>query len=536
MIKLRDYQNLAVANVIGDWDRGQDRNALVMATGTGKTATAANIVGRRAEQGPVLWLAHREELIDQAAGTLSAYGLDVGVMAADRNETGHQVIVGSVPTLARARRRADLPQVGTVVVDEAHHSGARTYMDVLGHAGMFDGRAQGLGLSATLTRSSGTALGEIWQGVSFQYDILDAINDGYLVDVVGHQVIVDGMSLQELKMTAGDFALTPLSELVSTPEAITAVLSSHMEHARGMKTMVFTPNLACARLYAAAFSAEGYRTYIVEGAMPKDERRRIMDLARAGEVDILVNCMVLTEGTDLPPFQCAVIVRPTTQAALYVQMVGRVLRLYPGKDTAVVLDVVGAAADHRLATIADLSSRRLASVGKGETLIQAAKREVAERNPALTGYVVSTREFDLFGKSRAAWLQTHEGLWFIPAGDTAVFLWPGDVEGMYHLGWVSLHRGSSYGWLHMNLPFDVLMDLGEAEADTRARAWGERNGYKLNPASRANGKRRTPPSQGSLTWANNLGIEVPDGVTAGELSRIIDIERASRVLDCRIRK
>src|SRR5690606_18956576 len=129
-----------------------------------------------------------------------------------------------------------------------------------------------------------------------------------------------------------------------------------------------------------------------------------------GELEVLVNCMVLTEGFDEPSASCAIIARPTKSAALYVQMVGRVLRKHPSKRDALVLDVVGASAEHRLATLSDLTSRRVKEVQPGESLAEAAARERKQGNPNLANYVVNTDDVDLFHRSPSVWLSTNEGI------------------------------------------------------------------------------------------------------------------------------
>jgi len=533
MLSLRPYQVEAIEAVGRDWREGIRRPALAMATGTGKTLTAAHIIAdRQAGTGePVLFLVHRDELATQSAEAFGNHGLDVGVIKAGQNDVGAPVMVGSVQTLARESRRSQLPSnLDLIVVDEAHHATAASYRSLLTHVGAFDpqGRSVALGLSATLSRKGG-GLGRVWDNVSFTYDILDGIADGYLTDVVGQLVTVDGMSLANVKVTGGDFQKTSLSELLSAKDTIDTVVAAYTEHARKMYGFVFTPDVDSAHRYAAAFRGAGYATEVVWGDMPVDDRRLIMKRARAGEIQILVNCGIFTEGTDLPRFQCAVIARPTTSETLYIQMVGRVLRLFPGKGKALVLDIAGVTQDHRLATLADLSTKRIKEVRPGESLKEAAQREIKARNSNLAGYVIGSEEVDLFHRSRSLWQQTHGGVWFLAMGNAVAYLHPSRTEGLYHVG-AKAFTGGRTRPIKLDLPLGLAMSWGEQYAAEYYETWQAQAGKSFGTDRNARWRRGVPSAK-LIAFANSFGIEVPEGARAGELSGIIEVERASAILD-----
>jgi superfamily II DNA or RNA helicase len=541
LLNLRPYQVEAVEAVEADWRAGVRRAAVAMATGTGKTLTATHIIDRhRQEFGlPTLFLVHRDELAYQSAETFGRFGLDVGVVKAGQNDVGAPVMVGSVQTLNQASRRGQLPDLGLIVIDEAHHASAASYRSILTHVGAYapDSPCVALGLSATLVRGDGSGLRQVWEKVSYKYDILDAITSDppYLTDVVGQLVTVDGMSLSDVRMTGGDFQSASLSEILSSKAAIDTVVAAYTEHAREMPGFVFTPDVDSAKRYAAAFQGADYVAEAVWGDMPLDDRRLIMKRARAGDVQILVNCGIFTEGTDLPRFQCAVIARPTTNEGLYIQMVGRVLRPHPDKlkingGKALVLDVAGVSRDHRLATLADLSSRRIVEVRPGESLREAAQREIRSRNPNLAGYVISSEEVDLFHRSRSVWLQTHGGIWFVPVGNAVVYLHPAKQDGLYHVGVKPLDIPGKTRPVKLDLPLDLAMSWGEQYAEEYGQAWQARTGKSFGQFRNARW-RRGEASASSVEYARSLGIEVSGRPRAGELSCIIEVNRASRVLD-----
>lgn len=533
LLKLRDYQGEAVEAVEQDWRDGIRRPALAMATGSGKTATASHLISRRDVQ--TLFLVHRDELAAQAEKSFQDHGLDVGVVKAERDEIDAKVIVGSIQTLQNPARLARLPKTSLVVADEAHRAAAASWRSVLTSLGVFDpgDSSVALGLSATLSRAG---LGSVWEKVSFKYDILDGIAGGYLTDVVGRLVTVDGMSLAKVKMSGGDFQATSLSELMSARDTIDTVVAAYNEHAREMYGFVFTPDVDSAKRYAAAFQGAGYVAEAVWGNMPIIDRRLVMKRARAGEIQILVNCGIFTEGTDLPRFQCVVMARPTTSEILYIQAVGRALRPFPGKERindgkALVLDVAGVTQDHRLATLADLSTRRIKEVRPGESLREAAQREIKARNSNLAGYVIGSEEVDLFHRSRSLWLQTYGGLWFIPVGNAAVYLYPSRRDGLYHVGIKPIDGTvAKTKTIKLDVPLDLAMSWGEQAAEAYGEAWQAKAGKSYGLGRTASWRRRDA-SQNMIDYAKSLGIEVPAAPRAGQLSGIIEVHKASGVLD-----
>jgi hypothetical protein len=238
--------------------------------------------------------------------------------------------------------------------------------------------------------------------------------------------------------------------------------------------------------------------------------------------DVLINCMALTRGFDAPRAEVCLIARPTTSPVLYQQMIGRVLRPSPGKGSALVLDLVGASADHRLATLIDLSTRRIGEVRPGESLAEAAVRERAARNPLLADYVIDSREIDLFGASRARWLQTDAGVWFLPVGKQMIFLWPDGPE-RYRVGirQQSARRGGR--WLGDGMTLDWAM------------AWAEQESAKITEAGQVSASttwRSRRPGPGMLTMARSLPVS--DAGNAGQVSDRISVFLASRALDARL--
>lgn len=521
--KPRQYQTEAINALIKGWTTEQNRLAVVLPTGAGKTVVFANLIlallGKL--QGRVLVIAHREELLDQAAEKIRAVArhLRVGVVKAERNEhLDVDVIVASVQTLAVERRRRAITNVGLVIVDECHHAAAPSYMEVLEHFGAWRGLPVA-GFTATLTRQHG-GLAEVWEDVVYRMDILDLITAGHLVNVRGKRVIVEGLDLDAVKTRGGDLQDGQLGAALEESGAARVVADAYLEHAAERPGVVFTPTVASAKAMADVMNDSGIPTGVVYGDMPKDERKSTLAAYKAGDLQVLSNCMVLTEGFDAPQTSCAVIARPTKSAGLYVQMAGRALRLHPGKKDALLLDVMGASTRHKLASIVDLTDRKLGEPKDDQTLLEALQEEEAK---ALKVGKVEWADVDLFHASEVRWLQTHGGTWFIPASSTFYFLAPGSQPGMYYIRSWTKETGQFRNAPHPDDEQPQEYSMLRAELFAKGRA------EKL--ARRDSSWRLRPPSKGQLGTCRWKRITVSPTWTAGDVSDAIDIHHASTAID-----
>lgn len=534
MIRLRDYQIEAVEAVRTDLAAGVGRPAVVIPTGGGKTVIFSELIRQEAaERGRIGVLVHREELATQAGQKYQSVnpGASFGVVKAERNEVNAPVVIASVQTLARKHRREQLSGIGLWVVDECHHAVSKSYIDVLEHYGV-----PAVGFTATLARGDGKALGTVWEKISYEYPLLRMIRKGYLVDVRGIQVKVPGLDLANLSKTAGDYREGELGERLEQSIAPETVAKAYREH--GVRPdgsvrpgILFAPTVATAHVFAEALVAEGFRCQAVWGDMPAEDRRRVLRDFEDGKIDVLSNCMLLTEGFDSPRAEIVVIARPTESAPLYNQMVGRVLRLFPGKSMALVLDVVGVSGRHELCTLATLGGDQLEAIKPWKSLLQAVDEMEAERDVEgddVTGYsgAVVAETVDLFAGSRQQWLQTHAGHWFIPAGERIIVLVPTNGGVSFDVAWFKLKvKGGGY------VARDV-MDLGIAMAHGEGSITEDEE--MMANSDRAWRKKKRTDKQ--LSFARGLGIKVDvfpniDKMRAGQLGDLISIQLASRRVD-----
>jgi superfamily II DNA or RNA helicase len=524
-LPLRPYQRAAIDAVYKAIAGGCTRPAVLLPTGSGKTVIFSHLATEQHARGvKTLIIAHRDELIQQAAGKIRAVspGLNVGIVKAELDEhDGADVVVGSVQTLARPHRRDAITGVGLVVVDEAHHAPAATYMEVLEHFGCLrdEQPTPCVGFTATLKREDG-GLAEVWQKIAFKRDVLEMIADRHLVNVRGKRVVVDSLDLDRVKTRHGDLQDGQLARALDESNAASVVADAYAKFAADRPGVVFVPTVDTAKTMAEVLQKAGIRTAAVWGDMPKEERAATLKAYADGDIQVLTNAMLLTEGWDAPWASCAVIARPTKSAALYVQMVGRVLRPWQGKRDALVLDVMGASTRHNLATLADLTEREL-TVEDGESLAAAALDDDPDALPGLRAVAVDWQDISLFDESSVRWLRTDGGTWFIPAGELLYFLLPADEPGAYRIRRWSPVEGVRPPSPDPEYPLEFAMQWAEIYA--------QRAAWKL--AQRGAGWRQRPASAKQLGWCRWKRIPVLAGATAGEVSDLRAVYEASLRID-----
>lgn len=314
-MELRPYQSEAVAAVEGRWAAGDRATLLVMATGCGKTIAMARIAEDAVRAGGrVLVLAHRGELLEQAADKIrAATGLACSVEKAGDTSVGspERVTVGSVQTLMRTKRLAALgPDRFThILVDEAHHSVSGSYRAVLDY---FAG-AKVLGVTATADRSDRRNLGEVYDSLAFEYGMARAIKDGYLCPIEAQTIPLD-IDITGVSTRGGDYSA---DELGTALDPYLPAIADEMAGAGivGGRTVVFLPLIKTSQKFRRILEGKGFRAAEVNGGS-EDRSEVLRDFAR-GRYDVLCNSLLLTEGWDCPPVECIVNLRPTKSRALY---------------------------------------------------------------------------------------------------------------------------------------------------------------------------------------------------------------------------
>jgi superfamily II DNA or RNA helicase len=339
----RYYQAEATDAAFGKWEGGSQSTLLILPTGTGKTVVSGKVCRRAIDQYQrrSLFLAHREELITQAADKLSRFDLSTAIEMADQRAQAHaglfgkpDVVIGTIQTLQRRRLQSwDPREFGLIVVDEAHHAKAATYLNTLGYFKDY----WLLGITATADRGDGQNLGSVFENVCYEYKLRKAIEDGYLVPLVTARLHTT-VDLRNIKTTGGDYNAGELEARIAPH--IEELADAIVKECGTRQTVVFCPDVGSSEAMADAMTQLGVKAEAVSGNMQKVDRRDALRRFSERDYQAIVCCDLLTEGWDEPAVACVVVCRPTKKRNRYAQMIGRGTRPHPdsGKIDCLVID------------------------------------------------------------------------------------------------------------------------------------------------------------------------------------------------------
>lgn len=403
MYQLRPYQAEARDAVLTEWENGHQRTLLVLPTATGKTVVFSSVIDSRIKDGSrALVMAHRGELLTQAADKLRAVcGIESALEKAGCSSLGSPlpVTVGSVQSFAQEKRLAQFPKdyFKTIVVDEAHHCLSDSYRRVLDH---FQD-ANILGVTATPDRGDKQTLSEVFDSLAYEYTMGRAVREKYLVPIKA-QMIPLKLDMSGVGISNGDYAVGEIGTMLDP--YLEKIADEMSRYCQGRKTVVFLPLIATSKKFCQMLNDIGMKAVEVNGNSV--DRSEILSDFERGKYDVLCNSMLLTEGWDCPSVDCVVVLRPTRIRALYQQMVGRGMRLSPGKDHLLLLDFLWLSSRHDLcrpsslvskdAVIAQKMDEKLAQDDEAHDLIEAeeqAERDVlSEREEALARELAEMRK------------------------------------------------------------------------------------------------------------------------------------------------
>lgn len=344
---LRDYQIRAVEEITSSCATGRRKVLVCAPTGSGKTVIAAELLRRHTEAGGLsVFIAPRRELIDQAAGKLDAMGLHYGVLMAKdtRRDMWAPIQLASIDTLrSRLRLIGSIPIAAPslVIVDEAHLYITKHRVDLLNTWPA----ATLVGLTATPARKDGRGLRVLFDKIVQVSSVRKLVEEHFLVP--GLYFSLSDPDLARVRKVYGDYHIGELSTVMT--RLVGNVVNTWLERAGGRRTVVFACDIAHSAALQQEFMARSVVCEHVDANTPIIARKAIYDRFRAGQTQVLTNCMLASYGFDLPELDCVVLARPTKSMVIYLQMIGRGLRPAAGKSHCLVLDHSGAVREHGFA-------------------------------------------------------------------------------------------------------------------------------------------------------------------------------------------
>ncbi|MBR1156868.1 DEAD/DEAH box helicase [Bradyrhizobium sp. JYMT SZCCT0428] len=341
---LRPYQALDIVRMRRAYGAGASRICYQLPTGGGKTIIFAFVTASAVRRGKrVLILGHRQEIVDQISAALTAMCVVHGIIAPLYPQTNWPVQVASVATLARRLDPANVKPFDLLVIDEAHHATASTWRSIVAAYP----QAKVLGVTATPVRLDGKGLDNLFDPMICGPDVATLTKGGFLVPSTVYTPVCLPQ-LDQIRTRAGDYALDQLSAKMSDGALIARAVADYKARCAGVPAVAFGVGRQHSEKIAEAFREAGFKAAHVDGETAMDTRKKLIAALGTGELNVLTNSGLISEGVDVPAIGAVVLLRPTQSLALYLQQVGRALRPAPGKDRAVILDHAGNVLRHGL--------------------------------------------------------------------------------------------------------------------------------------------------------------------------------------------
>lgn len=319
---LREYQNNIINDVREAYRKGSKAPCIVLPCGGGKSVIVAEIAKKTTEKGNrVLFIVHRKELCDQIRRTFSAWGVNMELC-----------YIGMVQTISRHLDTIRPPAL--IITDENHHSKARSYIKIY----KAFPEAHRIGVTATPVRLDGSGLKDVNDELVIGVNAKWLIENHYLApyDYYAPSMV----DLTEIKTVRGEFDTKSAEKIMLKRAIFGDVISNYKKLADGKQAICYCVSIKHSLAMAEAFNAAGIDARHIDGETPKDERDRVIEMFRSGQIDILCNVDLISEGFDVPDCECAILLRPTKSLTLYIQQSMRCMRYKPGKR-AVIIDHVG---------------------------------------------------------------------------------------------------------------------------------------------------------------------------------------------------
>ena len=397
-LELKQHQREALDALQAMRGRHETIALLYHATGTGKTVTA--VMDAKRCGGRTLFLAHTQELVNQAADTFRTLWPEVTVgryMEAIKEPEAH-VVCGSVQSVALHLEDFREDAFSYLIVDEAHHAAADTYQKILAYFHP----AFTLGLTATPERTDDNrAILDIFKNTAHKLDIQTAVEIGELVPIRCIRIHTN-IDLTRVRFNSVQYNIRDLESKIYVPERNRLIVDTWLQYVRDKRTVVFCASVRHAEQIAELFRQAGVSAAAVSGGMKPAERREFQDRFVRREILVLCACDLLNEGWDCPEIEVLFMARPTMSRVLYTQQLGRGMRLFPGKESLMVFDFVDNASQynmpqslHRLFKLKEYRPGQLAVAPGAQKTAEAALYAKGEKPEALIDWPVDATDYEL---------------------------------------------------------------------------------------------------------------------------------------------
>jgi len=343
-IELRDYQQEMLTSVFDDWGRGLDNLIAVLPTGAGKTTAAGAVIdrwlnGRGGER--VLVLAHTRKLVRQFSHALKReWNIESGIEMGGEQAWDQDVVCASRQTMTSRLDTYSESEFDLIVVDEAHRCLSEQYQKIIGHFG----KAKVLGITATPRRGDQRDLMAFFEKVSIDVPFAQLVDEGHLarIRVVNFPVEIDVTKVETVR---GDYDDNQLSHAI---EPYFDAVAQELSNWRGRKMLAFLPLVETSKSFAEACRRAGLRSLHVDGTTDEREQDAAISRLRSGELDIVTNAILLSEGVDIPEVDLILNLRLTKSWTLYMQIMGRGTRRPEGKSDCILLDPLWLCEEHSM--------------------------------------------------------------------------------------------------------------------------------------------------------------------------------------------
>lgn len=396
-LELKNHQKEALDALIQMRAQHETIALLYHATGTGKTVTA--VMDAKACGGRVLFLAHTQELVDQAAATFTRLWPEksVGQYMESLKESDTHIVCGSIQSVALHLYAFKDDDFDYLIIDEAHHASADTYQKVLAYFKP----AFTLGLTATPERADDKSILEIFKNTAHKLDIQTAVEIGELVPVRCIRIHTN-IDLTKVRFNSVQYNIRDLESKIYVPERNWLIVDTWLQYVRCKRTVVFCASVRHAEQIAEMFREHSIAAAAVSGGMKQSERKEFQDKFVSREIQVLCACDLLNEGWDCPETEVLFMARPTMSKVLYTQQLGRGMRLSEGKESLMVFDFVDNATVynapyslHRLFRLKDYKPGQLALAPHGQKAAEDDLYARGEKPEALLDWPVDAMDYEL---------------------------------------------------------------------------------------------------------------------------------------------